>query len=490
MRRLALALLLAGALAGAILLVVAAARPSLAFPGTTERVSVDSAGNQADKGSECGAISGDGRYVAFTSPATNLVTGDTNDDSDIFVHDRQTGETTRVSVDSAGNQASDSSWSCPDISTDGRYVAFSSDAGNLVAGDTNGAEDVFVHDRQTGITERVSVDSAGNQGNGDSGFILGLSISADGCYVAFESHASNLVPSDTNGNADFFVHDRQTGITERVSVDSAGNQTSGGSYWFIDISAEGRYVAFESGVSNLVAGDTNAERDIFVHDRQTGQTTRVSVDSAGNQANDGSEAPTISAEGRYVAFQSLATNLVASDTNGKSDIFVHDRQTGETTRVSVDSAANQANDNSHLARIADARYVAFESAATNLVPEDTNGKSDIFVHDRQTGETTRVSVNTAGEQANGVSSYDDIRPGARYVVLCSSATNLVEADTNGKPDIFVHDRGPGPPVGGIADLPRASGSSAPNYIALAGIAAATLVALTAGAWYARRQWLT
>jgi Tol biopolymer transport system component len=171
-------------------------------------------------------------------------------------------QTARVSVDSSGNQGN--CWSSyPSISSDGRYVAFSSLASNLVAGDTNGAYDIFVHDRQTGVTTRVSVDSSGNEGNDISG---APSISSDGRYVAFESYASNLV-ADTDSGLDIFVHDRQTGMTSRVSVNSSGNKGNGASI-YPSMSSDGRYVAFESDASNLVACDTNGWPDIFVHDRQ------------------------------------------------------------------------------------------------------------------------------------------------------------------------------------------------------------------------------
>jgi len=286
--------------------------------------------------------------------------------------------TDRVSVDSSGVQENDSSWGAS-ISADGRFVAFESDASNLVPGDTNGCEDIFVHDRQTGATERVSVDSSGVQGYELS---ESASISADGSYVAFESDASNLVPGDTNGREDIFVHDRQTGATERVSIASSGAQGNSGSY-DPSISADGRLVAFYSYASYLVPGDTNGCHDVFVHDRQTGATERVSVDSSGVQGNGSSYSPSISADGRFVAFISGASNLVPWDTNGLDDIFVHDRQTGATERVSVDSIGVQGNDYSWAQAIsADGRYVAFESGATNLVPGDTNGTIDIFVRDR------------------------------------------------------------------------------------------------------------
>ena len=186
--------------------------------GVLERVSVDSIGAEADSNSYYPSISSDGRYVAFESGASNLVAGDTNGDSDIFVHDRTTGNTTRVSVDSAGAEADSESYS-PSISGDGRYVAFYSYASNLVAGDTNGQVDIFVHDRTTNTTTRVSVDSIGAEGDSESVF---PSISSDGGYVAFYSRASNLVAGDTNGDSDIFVHERTTNTTTRVSVDSSG----------------------------------------------------------------------------------------------------------------------------------------------------------------------------------------------------------------------------------------------------------------------------
>ena len=294
----------------------------------------------------------------------------------------------------------------PQVSGDGRYVAFQSSANNLVAGDTNGAGDIFVHDSQTGQTTRVSVDSTGVQANSIFGS-SDSSISVDGRYVAFISNGTNLVPGDTNGIQDVFVHDRQTGQTERVSISSTGAQANGGvnnPY----ISGDGRYVTFASTASNLVAGDSNGVSDIFVHDRQTGQTSRVSVDSAGDQGNSHSEFPVISGDGRFVAFQSVATDLVAGDTNSSADIFVHDRQTGQTTRASKNSSGVQANSASLSPAISqDGNFVTFESFATNLVSGDTNGFYDIFVHDLQTGQTSRVSVDSSGNQALG---HDSLNP--------------------------------------------------------------------------------
>jgi len=264
----------------------------------------------------------------------------------------------------------------PSISADGRYVAFQSRASNLVVDDANGAEDIFVHDRQTGLTQRVSVDSADGAGNGGSG---SPSISADGRYVVFHSYASNLVTGDTNSTYDVFVRDLQTGLTERVSISSTGAEADDSCY-DAGISADGRYVAFQSYASNLVTGDTNGHADIFVHDRQTGLTQRVSVDSAGVQASKRSRQPVISAGGRYVAFETEASNLVSNDTNGEYDIFVHDLQTGQTTRASVNADGVQGNYDSFDPSIsADGLYVAFHSCATDLVDGATRLEYKIYI---------------------------------------------------------------------------------------------------------------
>jgi Tol biopolymer transport system component len=431
-------------LAGAALLVISGGLTRAQRTGTTTRVSVASDGTQGNERSFESSISADGRYVAFYSDASNLVPGDNINMNDVFVHDRQTGETSHVSVASDGTQGNLHS-TFPSISADGRYVAFRSYANNLVPGDTNGDRDIFVYDRQTGETTRVSVASDGSQANSRSSH---PSISADGRYVAFESGASNLVSGDTNNAWDIFVHDRQTGETTRVSVASDGSQTNYVASGSASISADGRYVAFESGDSNLVPGDTNNAEDIFVHDRQTGETTRVSVASDGSQAHYGASSPSISADGRSVAFHSLSNNLVPGDTNAY-DVFVHDRQTGETTRVSVASDGSQSNQQSRNPSIsADGGSVAFHAYASNLVPGDTNSDRDVFVHDRQTGETTRVSVASDGAQGNSFSRSPSISADGGSVAFESEASNLVPGDTNGPGvtgiDIFVHDRGTTP----------------------------------------------
>jgi predicted RNA-binding protein with TRAM domain len=423
---------------------------------TTERVSVSSTGEEGDAGTIwASSISRDGRFVAFTSEATNLVTDDTNGVKDVFLHDRQTGETTRVSVSSTGEQGNQrsglSGTSHVALSDDGRFVAFWSEATNLVPNDTNGTADGFVHDRQTGETTRVTVSATGEQDNGTGGSGP-QSISSDGRFVGIVSNATNLVPDGTNGLWHVFVHDRDTdedGIFDEpgainmtlVSVSSTGRQGNGNTGASISIAGDGSLAVFESYATNLVAGDTNGHRDAFVHDLNTGETTRVSVSSAGEQGNGSSQLPRVSADGRFVAFASNATNLVPGDTNGERDIFVHDRQTGQTTRVNVSSSGQQANGVTWygVSISAEGRFVAFASDATNLVPGDTNGDRDIFVHDRQTGETTRVSLTATGEQGNGGSSTSSISANGRFVAFDSTAADLVPGDTNGVSDTFVRD---------------------------------------------------
>ncbi len=431
-----------------------------------DRVSVASGGAQANGSNTIPSISGDGRYVAFESIASNLVPGDTNGQYDIFVRDLQSGTTSRASVATGGTQATSDSFS-PSISADGRYVAFESASGNLVVGDTNGTSDVFVRDVKSGTTARVSVTSSGAQTNGQAAS-TNPSISADGRYVAFDSNGTNLGgPGSSTDPNNVFVRDLQSGTTSQVSLATGGIQGNGGSS-NSSISADGRFVAFQSVDSLLVAGDTNGASDVFLHDRQSGTTSRVSVATGGGQANGGgspnfgSGSPSISADGRDVAFGSWASNLVPGDTNGADDIFVHDRLSGTTSRVSVAAGGGQANGGSFGHSIsADGRYVSFDSSANNLVSSDTNGANDIFVHDRQSGTTSRVSIASSGAQATAYSSTPSINADGRYIAFYSIAANLVAGDTNATHDVFVTGRG-GQSTYGYDRLYRLTSAAGPD----------------------------
>jgi len=257
-----------------------------------------------------------------------------------------------------------------------------------------------------GITERISISSSQTEGNNSS---YRPSLSSDGRYVAFDSMAGNLVTGDTNGYSDIFVHDRQTGLTQRVSLTSGGVQGNNHSYR-PSISSDGRYVAFDSLASNLVTGDTNGYSDIFVHDRQTGLTQRVSLTSGGAQGNNHSYRPSVSSDGRYVTFYTMATNLVSGDTNSASDVFVYDRQTGTLELISISTEGLKSGylaDNLNPSISGDGRNVAFESEA-NWGLGEPNMNADIFVRNRIAGTTTRVSKAPDGAVANSVSTYPSI----------------------------------------------------------------------------------
>lgn len=447
--------LVSGLVYGLVLLVAAVPAEATA----TVRVSVSATGTEADDGSNSPAVSTDGRYVAFSSFATNLVPSDTNGRADIFLVDRAEGTIERASV-SSGEDQGDGHSLAPTISADGRFVAYFSTSSNLVPGDTNGVSDVFVRDRLAGHTSRVSVSSDGGQGNAQS---RGGEISADGRFVAFHSEASNLVPEDTNGDpwpfigTDVFVHDRMTGVTERVSVSSSGEQGNNESY-ATSISANGHLVAFYSFASNLVPDDSNGAADAFLHDRQTGQTERVSVGSNEEEANDRSFRPVVSADGHFVAFESIADNLSPGDVNGVLDVFLRDRVSGETKRISLSyperGSEEALPDASHwlltggigssdAAISADGRFVAFQSTHALLVPGDLNGQWDIFVFDAVTGGITRVSVSAWGDEANDRSLAPAISADGSVVAFESYASNLVAGDQKGQRDVFARLRGSG-----------------------------------------------
>lgn len=361
-----------------------------------------------------GAISDDGRFVAFTSQV-NLVPGVIGKQPDVFVRDRVTRTIEKISVSSTGAHGTGRSLS-PSISANGRYVAFTSQASNLVVGDSNNVNDVFVRDRATDATERVSVSNTGAQANGLS---VQPSISADGRYVAFLSRASNLVSGDTNFAYDAFVRDRQTGATERVSVASDGAQLPDGST-DAKISGDGRFVVFISPHSGVVPGDANGTYDVFVRDREALTTTRVSVDSTGSEANGPSSLASISRNGRFVVFASEASNLVADDTNEARDVFLHDRLTGVTERVNLNSAGGEASTAALVSAplvSPDGRLVVFDASGSDYVPDDTNGASDVFMRDRQAETTERLSLTSQGGQIGGDSYSYAVSFNGRFVGL-------------------------------------------------------------------------
>ena len=419
-----------------LILVAGLCAPGAALAATTELVSVATDGSLVNGYSADPAVSCDGRYVVFESAATNLVQNDNNSTQDVFVRDREFGETTRASVASGGTEANGRSDS-PTISCDGRYVAFYSYADNLVEDDGNEVSDVFLHDRSENTTIRVSRGLDGAEADGYSG---SPAISADGNFVAFESRATNLIEDDSNASIDVFVYEVWTGVIERVSVDSDANQVYRSSGDPV-ISADGRYVAFLSSSPDLVPGDTNNQEDVFLRDRFEGETIRVNVGSDGSEANYWSSDLAISGDGSHVGFYTEADTLVPDDLNGDDDVFVRDVLQAETERVSVNSLGEEADGGSRRPSICGTgRYVAFQSYADNLVPNDDSWWDDVFVRDRQLGETIRVSVDSDGVPGNYFSRSPSISADGRYVAFESSADNLVPGDDNGVQDVFL--RGP------------------------------------------------
>lgn len=293
-------------------------------------------------------------------------------------------------------------------------------------------------------------------------------VSADGRYIVYDSNAVNLVVDHTNLERNVFLYDRRSGRTKLVSTDEQGQPASGASM-APQISADGRYIVFHSDSPNLVANDTNNVSDIFIHDRRTTTTTRISQSAGGNNSDGASSCPSVSGDGRFVAFQSDATNLVELDTNTITDVFVHDRSKGKTERVSVGSGGTQATGLNHQRPLGggggsqlcnkgtisgDGRYVVFNFGAANLIPNDTNlgivglPAHDVFLHDRKTTRTQRISVSSTGEQGDYESfEFAQITPDGRFVLFDSSSNNLVDGDSGnrliypqgGDEDAFVHD---------------------------------------------------
>ncbi len=389
-------------------------------------------GDQANRASGGAAVSAGGRFVAFHSSATNLVPDDTNRRWDVFVYDRTTGSIERVSVRSDGGESNGASV-FPSISSSGRLVAFRSTASNLVPGDTNGRLDVFVYDRSTKTIRRASVGTRGRQANRD---VSAVDLSGNGRVVIFATAASTLARGDTNGKRDVFARDLVSNRTTRLGISNLNRQPNDDSN-SATVSADGRYVGFRSHASNLVSGDTNGIEDTFVFDRRRHLTRQVNVTSSGAQVFGLSFRPSLSANGRFVAFRAAATNLVPGDTNRQIDVFVRDLAAGKTKRISVSSSGRQANGRSYRPNIsANGRYVVFASSATTLVQRDTNRVPDVFRHDRRTGRTTRVSLTTGGRQPGACSINPKTNADGTVIAFTSAAANLVPADTNRSSDIF------------------------------------------------------
>ncbi|WP_280818944.1 Hint domain-containing protein [Methylobacterium variabile] len=396
------------------------------------RASTDANGVEGNGGSGGASLSGDGTFVAFSSSATNLAvpTGA----SGVYVKNVTTGEIVRASSTTGGQPLTGFALAAS-LAADGSAVAFATNGGELV--DDTTTTQIAVKSLTNGDISIVSAAADGTQGNASSGATP--SISGDGGLVAFTSQATNLVANDTNAALDIFVKNVATGAIVRASTAADGTQGNGDSN-VASMAGDGSRVAFQSDASNLVAGDANGTSDIFVRNLTTGAIVNASTAADGTQGNGASTSASLSRDGNLVAFTSSASNLVAGDTNGRADVFVKNLTTGAITRVSTGTDGTQGNAESGSARIsADGTKVTFTSRAGNLVPGDTNIVSDVFVKDLTTGTLTRVSTAAAGTQGNAASSQPTLSSDGSRVAFSSGATNLVPGDTNNVGDIFVAD---------------------------------------------------
>ncbi|MBV2358419.1 hypothetical protein KUH32_01410 [Thalassococcus sp. CAU 1522] len=450
------------AFAGALPLGLIAGLVIAVFPASQtaadplERISVSAFGEEADGPSAHAVVSDNGRYVVFASAATNLVEGDVNGFPDVFLKDRLTGEVELISVADDGTQGND--WSGAsfsfetefkrmDVSPDGRFVVFTAAADNLVVGEVLvGLDHVYLRDRQAGTTEVVNFDANGVP----SGSFVGdyMAVSDDGNRVVYMSPDETHDTGDDVIFVDVFVYDRTTQTTELVTVNSDGEQAAPGgenndnNASHADISGDGRFVVFQTRAPNLVPDDTNDLRDVFIRDLDAGTTERVSVALGGGDANGISELGALEPDGRFVAFTSTADNIVAGTPMETIGIYLRDLQAGTTERVN--DMLNFWEEGQPGRQILfhgkglsdDARFLVFRSGLEGLTGNDTNGLTDVFRLERNTGEITLLSENTAGVAPDTETRRVSISEDSRVSVFSSEAADLVEGDTNRVSDVF------------------------------------------------------
>lgn len=400
-----------------------------------ELIDTNAQGVPAVGGAGAHPSSQSGRFVVFTSAATNLSPVSSRSTLQVYVKDRLTGEVDCVSVNNLGVAGNGPS-SHPTITENGRYVAFASEATNLVANDANDASDVFVFDRFNRTLQCVSLTSTGMTASAASEY---PSISPEGKSIVFQSSAGNLVLGDTNGVADLFVRERMNGSIVLASVNPGGGPANGASSNGV-LSASGRFLAFQSEATNLVPGDNNRVSDVFVRDLVMSRTIRVSVDSSGRQGNGSATAPTISGDGRLIAYTYSGDGFFPGETRDSPDVLLYDRTSGLCEAVSLRADGTEPSSGASAPSISkDGRFIAFYSASGDLVPGDTNGQADVFVRDRGTGRTELVSLGQLGNQGDGDSFDPQMVPNGQAVLFSSLAQNLVDIPTSAEADAFILD---------------------------------------------------
>ena len=411
--------------------------PLAAASGQTARISVDSSGGQVDLDCLESSVSADGRFAAFSTSAA-LIAADTNGYKDVYVVDLGSGQLSIASVDSAGNLGNRDSFT-PALSADGHAVAFVSVANNIVSGDWNNVADVFVHDFQAGTSVCASWSSTTGFGNGASGAPC---INSDGTFVAFESNAANLVAGDTNRMTDIFVRDvSHPTVPTRVSVSTGGVQGNHASN-APAISGDGTKIVFQSESTNFLSHDLNKViNDVYLRDTVALTTTLVSVDESGAQLMSGGSESSISADGTRVSFD----GELPGDVNYGQNVLMRDIVAATTTLISRNLSGVDGQGDSFESRIsADGSVVVFASVSDDLVENDTNGMADVFIRDLAGDYVQRVSVSTQGDEPD--QSSGDCPPAISgdgvIVAFCSAATNLVPSDTNGVRDVFTRTRAP------------------------------------------------
>jgi TolB protein len=415
-----------------VLLFVLGAAVSLAAgllpkPGETVALLLPAGGEPPDDASGSPALASSGRAVAFLSKASNLIAADADGVRDVLVVDLPSGAAECASVSTDGSKAN-ADCSDPALDRRGRLVAFASLADNLVPDDANLQRDVFVRDRKTGVTRRVSVSSAGAEADGHSEHPR---LSGNGRLLVFSSVATNLVEGDTNDDSDVFLRDLLAGQTTRLSLSQAGAQAGGGSL-LPEISSNGRFVAFMSHASNITPDDTNPSRDVFVRDLKTGAVEQVSVTSDELCCHAPCGAMTISGNGRRVVFESDAIDLDGADAWVGGDIFVRDRKLGTTTLLSGPLAGAQADGDSFAPALsANGRWVVFTSLSSQAVEGDGNGVADVFRRDLKTGAVERISVSSEGSEGHADSVEGQVSRDGRLVAFSTRADDLVEGAGNG-----------------------------------------------------------